>query len=207
MIGASAQDKLIIVMVGLPGTGKTHIANRIARFISFFHDIPTKIFNVGDYRRRLIGTHLSAKFFDHANEHNVAIRSSACNSALDDLIAFMKLDGVRLAIYDATDVSRSRRKEILQKLEKAEVYCKKMFLETICKDESVLKQHVQMVQASAPDYQNMDPEMVVQDYMERRSYYMDIYEPLDDTDGSYVKVYDNKQFVIHNIRGYLPLKV
>jgi hypothetical protein len=191
----------------LLGTGKTHIANRIARFISFFHDIPTKIFNVGDYRRRLIGTHLSAKFFDHSNEKNVAIRTSACNSALDDLIEFMTLDGVRLGIYDATDVSRSRRKEILDILDSAQVYCKKMFLETICDDESVLKQHVMMVQASAPDYENMDSEKVVEDYMERRSYYMNIYEPLDDGDGSFVKVFNNKKFVIHNIRGYLPLKV
>jgi 6-phosphofructo-2-kinase/fructose-2,6-biphosphatase 2 len=162
---------------------------------------------VGDYRRRMIGTHLNAKFFDHSNQDNVAIRTSACNSALEDLINFMKLDGVRLAIYDATDVSRSRRKEILGILEKAEVFSKKIFLETICDDESVLKQHVQMVQASAPDYQNMDPQKVVEDYMERRSYYMNIYEPLDEGEGSFVKVFNNKKFVIHNIRGYLPLKV
>jgi len=155
----------------------------------------------------LIGTHLNAKFFDHSNQQNVAIRTSACNTALDDLIDFMKLDGVRLAIYDATDVIRSRRKEILHILETAEVYSKKIFIETICDDESVLKQHIQMVQASAPDYQNMDPESVVEDYMERRSYYMNIYEPLDDGDGSFIKVFNNKKYVIHNIRGYLPLKV
>ena len=55
VIGTTASDKLVIVMVGLPATGKTHIAKRICRFLSFFHDIPAQIFNVGDYRRQLFG--------------------------------------------------------------------------------------------------------------------------------------------------------
>ena len=39
-------------------TGKTHIAKRICRFLSFFHDIPSQIYNVGDYRRQLFGDFL-----------------------------------------------------------------------------------------------------------------------------------------------------
>jgi shikimate kinase len=58
---------MAIIMVGLPATGKTHIAKRIYRFLSFFHDIPAQIFNVGDYRRQLCGAQMPSIFYDPTN--------------------------------------------------------------------------------------------------------------------------------------------
>ena len=75
-------------MVGLPATGKTHIAKRICRFFSFFHDIPSQIFNVGDYRRQLCGAQLPAAFYDHSNADALAQRTMACNAALNDTIEY-----------------------------------------------------------------------------------------------------------------------
>eukprot|EP00586_Coscinodiscus_wailesii_P021866 CAMPEP_0172492804 /NCGR_PEP_ID=MMETSP1066-20121228/24061_1 /TAXON_ID=671091 /ORGANISM="Coscinodiscus wailesii, Strain CCMP2513" /LENGTH=111 /DNA_ID=CAMNT_0013262621 /DNA_START=44 /DNA_END=375 /DNA_ORIENTATION=- len=72
VIGSSASDKLVIIMVGLPATGKTHMAKRICRFLEFFHDIPSQIFNVGDYRRRLVGLGCPSSFFDHGNVEAMA---------------------------------------------------------------------------------------------------------------------------------------
>jgi len=60
---------------------------------------------------------------------------------------------------------------------------------------------------STPDYQGMDPNEAVEDFRERRRNYESVYETLDASDGSYIKIYNCKKFVINNIRGYLPLKV
>lgn len=131
----TATEKLIIVMCGLPATGKTHIANRIARYISFFLAMETKIFNVGDYRRDLFGANLPAEFFDHSNDECMAKREQACDAALSDLTQFMKQDGVRVGVLDSTNSSRKRRTHIRKVLKSLQ--CKVLMLETIFNKEEV----------------------------------------------------------------------
>ena len=124
-------------MVGLPATGKTHIAKRICRFLSFFHDIPSQIFNVGDYRRQLFGDFLPADFYDPDNEEGLAARHTACDAALADLIAYMRQDGVRVAAFDATNSTRERREHVIKMLTESGLGVKRMFLESICNDDGV----------------------------------------------------------------------
>lgn len=124
-------------MVGLPATGKTHIAKRICRFLSFFHDIPSQIFNVGDYRRQLFGDFLPADFYDPENEEGLAARHTACDAALADLIAYMRQDGVRVAAFDATNSTRERREHVIKMLTESGLGVKRMFLESICNDDGV----------------------------------------------------------------------
>ena len=47
----------------------------IRRYLSFFHAIPVKIFNVSEYRRSMCGSVHDAMWFDHANVEAEAIRS------------------------------------------------------------------------------------------------------------------------------------
>jgi broad specificity phosphatase PhoE len=47
----------------------------------------------------------------------------------------------------------------------------------------------------------------VQDFKRRRENYMQVYEPLSEKDGPHIKIINSKRFIVHNIRGYLPLKV
>lgn len=207
VVGATASDKLVIIMVGLPGTGKTHVSRRICRYISFFHDIPTQIFNVGEYRRKMLGAKLPASFYDHSNTEAVAKRKEACDKAVSDLIEYMLQDGVRLGIYDATNSTPASRTQILAKLKEANVGAKKIFMEVICDDDTVLEENIRSVKTSTPDYENVGPEEAIRDFKERRQNYMDVYQTVEDHEGSYIKILNYKKFVMSNIRGYLPLKV
>jgi predicted kinase len=137
VMGSTASDKLVIIMVGLPATGKTHIAKRICRFLSFFHDIPSQIFNVGDYRRQMCGAQKRADFYDHSNVEGLAARKLACDAALADLVQYMRQDGVRVAALDATNSTKERRRYITQELLKKGLGTKRMFVESICDDEQV----------------------------------------------------------------------
>lgn len=207
VIGSTATDKLVIVMVGLPATGKTHIAKRICRFLSFFHDIPSQIFNVGDYRRQLCGAQLPADFYDPTNETAMKARRMACDAAVADMLEYLEQDGVRVAALDATNSTKERRRHIVKALEKAGIGCKKMFVESICDSQELLEENIRKVKLSTPDYRDMDPEEAIRDFHERRKNYMSVYEPVDESDGPHLKIINSRQFVVTNIRGYLPLKV
>ncbi|GKY92858.1 6-phosphofructo-2-kinase 1, variant 3 [Mayamaea pseudoterrestris] len=207
VIGTTASDKLVIVMVGLPATGKTHIAKRICRFLSFFHDIPSQIFNVGDYRRQLCGAQMPSRFYDPTNEEGRAARQMACDTALADLVEYMKQDGVRVAAFDATNSTMLRRRHILNAIRSSGLGVKKMFIESICDQEELLDENIKKVKLSTPDYRDMDPEEAMADFKQRRAEYMKVYQPVEDADGSYIKIINSKQFIVNNIRGYLPLKV
>jgi predicted kinase len=137
MGSSAASDKLVIVMVGLPATGKTHIAKRICRFLSFFHDIPSQIFNVGDYRRQLCGAQLPASFYNPSYSKGVAQRKIACDAALSDLMKYINLNGVRVAALDATNSTKERRNHIVSILKKEKNNIKCIFIESICDDEAV----------------------------------------------------------------------
>jgi len=207
VLGCTATDKLLIIMVGLPATGKTHISKRICRYLNFFMDIPTQIFNVGDYRRQLCGAQMPASFYDPTNAEAVAQRTMACDAALADMMDYMRMDGVRVAVYDATNSTKNRRAHLLDVLETEGLGAKVMFIESICDNTELLEENIRTVKLSTPDYQGMDPNEAVEDFRERRRNYESVYETLDASDGSYIKIYNCKKFVINNIRGYLPLKV
>jgi len=49
-------------------------ANRITRYLSFFHGATAKVFNVGNYRRKINGAVAMHDFFDEKNENGMAIR-------------------------------------------------------------------------------------------------------------------------------------
>jgi len=186
---------LVILLLFLFFSGKTHIAKRICRFLSFFHDIPSQIFNVGDYRRQLCGAQLPAEFYDPNNEEGSAARGMACDAALADLMDYLRQDGVRVAAFDATNSTRERRRHILTVLEKAGIGAKRMFVESICDEDELLEENIRKVKLSTPDYRDMDPEQAVRDFRERRNMYMKVYEPVVMEDGPHIKIVNSRQFI------------
>jgi len=207
VMGSTASDKVVIIMVGLPATGKTHIAKRICRFLSFFHDIPAQIFNVGDYRRQLCGSQMPASFYSPDNKEGAAQRTMACDAALADLVEYISQDGVRVAAFDATNSTFERRQHILKVLKEKGILAKKMFVESICDSDKLLEDNIRKVKLSTPDYRGMESEEAVKDFKARRENYAKVYEPVENRDGAYIKIINSQQYIVNNIRGYLPLKI
>lgn len=195
---------LAIVMVGLPARGKTYIARKIARYLSWLGH-HTRVFNVGNYRRERLGSHQPHAFFDPTNPDGRAARYEMALAALDDMLAWFATGG-DVAIYDATNSTRERRRMVLQRCAAAGLQV--LFVESITDDPRIVEQNVRETKLLSPDYTGVDPEEAVRDFRARIAHYEAAYEPLAEDDTSFVKLIDvGRKIVVNRIRGYLPGKV
>lgn len=114
---STAGDKLVIIMVGLPARGKTHMARKVLRYLGFFHGVKCRIFNVAEYRRKLHGAYHSAAWFDPEYAEGVAKRQVSQDAALEDLVEWMCSgnDG-RVGILDGTHSTLAKRETVIQRL-------------------------------------------------------------------------------------------
>ena len=169
---ATKSDKIVCVMVGLPARGKSYISRRLAQYVSFFYGAPTKVFNVGDYRRKESrGSFHSADYFDAKNEAAVEERQRVSADALADLARWMREvvphrldsgdlylsgDFGALAIFDATNSTRARRAWIIEQLR--QTGAKIIFIESVCVDEKMIQQNIlhAKVGTKGKDYQGVE---------------------------------------------------
>ncbi|CAG8481251.1 19179_t:CDS:2 [Dentiscutata erythropus] len=202
-------DSLVLFMVGLPARGKTYVAQKVCRYLQWL-SVSTKVFNVGNYRRKLHGAHQMHSFFDPHNTEGEIARREAAFEALNDMIKwFLEEDGT-VAIFDATNSTRERRIMIIDHCKKYDVQV--MFVESICQDESLILQNIMDVKLSSPDYKDMDPEQAAEDFRARISHYEEVYESVNETpsekDFTYIKLINvGSQAVINMIQGYLQSRI
>lgn len=85
-------SKLACVMVGLPARGKTYIARKVARYLTWLGH-RSRIFNVGNYRRQKCGASQPSLFFDPENYEFNRQRTELADEALTDMLNWLRLEG------------------------------------------------------------------------------------------------------------------
>jgi 6-phosphofructo-2-kinase len=124
-------EKLIIVMVGLPARGKSYVTKKICRYMDWLqHD--TKIFNVGDRRRKVAGlphsnstpvslaapgsANHAANFFHPDNVQAGNLREQMAMETLNELLPWLLAENGSVAIFDATNSTIQRRRQIFERI-------------------------------------------------------------------------------------------
>lgn len=201
---AVERERLAIVMVGLPARGKTFLARKMGRYLSWL-GYRTRTFNVGEYRRDMVGAKQPAGFFSAKNDDGERARLRAAMRALNDLLSWFA-GGGEVGIYDATNTTRARRDMLHGALTEAGVQV--IFVESICMDDAVVEANVRETKLKSPDYAGIDPDEAVRDFEQRIANYQERYEPVDDDRRSYVKLIDVGRSVVTNrIHGYLASRL
>lgn len=200
-------SKLIIIMVGLPATGKSFITNKLSRYLNYSMYY-CKVFNVGNTRRQFAKEHImkeqDSKFFDPDDEHSKMLRNKWALDTLDQLLEYLLNGPGSVGIFDATNSTKERRRMILKKIHERNKFIKVLFLESICSDKETVEKNIRM-KLLGPDYKGKDPESSLSDFKGRLSNYMKKYETIEDDENvPYIKMIDiGKKIVSYDIQGFL----
>ena len=197
-------QKLALVMVGLPARGKTFVARKLQGYLSWL-GYRTLWVNVGDYRRARAGAKQPAAYFAPDNNATREEREGFAMAALNDLLDWFKKGG-EVGIYDATNAEWRRRNIIREACSAADV--RVLFVETICDNPAVIEANVRRNKLGLADYAGMTADEAFLDFQERIAQYARTYLPVEDDEGSYVKVVDaGRQVISNRIEGYLSSRL
>ncbi|XP_007235038.2 6-phosphofructo-2-kinase/fructose-2,6-bisphosphatase 3 isoform X3 [Astyanax mexicanus] len=204
-----ANPPTVIVMVGLPARGKTYISRKLTRYLNWV-GMPTKVFNVGEYRREAVKHYSSYDFFKSDNKEAVRIREQCALAALRDVKIYLTELGGQVAVFDATNTTRDRRELILDF--GSENGFKIFFIESICEDPSVIAANIMEVKVSCPDYQDCNKTDAMEDFHKRIECYRVNYQPLDpdsyDRNMSFIKVIDvGRRFLVNRIQDHIQSRI
>uniref|UniRef100_A0A8C1B222 6-phosphofructo-2-kinase/fructose-2,6-biphosphatase 4a n=1 Tax=Cyprinus carpio carpio TaxID=630221 RepID=A0A8C1B222_CYPCA len=198
----------LIVTVGLPARGKTYISKKLTRYLNWI-DVPTKEFNVGQYRRECVKIYKSFEFFRPDNEEGLKIRKQCALAALNDVRQFLTDEGGQVAVFDATNTTRERRETILRFAEQNGF--KVFFVESVCEDPDVIAENIVQVKLGCPDYTHCNTEDAVADFMKRIKCYENSYQPLDeelDRDLSFIKIIDvGRRYLVNRVQDHIQSRI
>ncbi|XP_033858362.1 6-phosphofructo-2-kinase/fructose-2,6-bisphosphatase-like isoform X1 [Acipenser ruthenus] len=198
----------VIVMVGLPARGKTYISKKLTRYLNWI-GVPTKVFNVGQYRRDAVKSYKNFEFFRPDNEEAMKIRKACAVTALHDVSAYLTQEQGQVAVFDATNTTRDRREMILS-FAKENGY-KVFFVESICDDPDIIAANITQVKLTSPDYEDCDREEALEDFLKRIECYKTNYLPLDDERDrslSYIKIFNvGSRYLVNHVLDHIQSRI
>jgi len=196
--------KLIIAMVGMPCCGKSSIARRLVQFLSW-QGLRVKVFNAGRTRRESrdeSSSPLSATLFDTSNAEGQALKDQIAMNTLDDLLVWLDSSG-DIAFFDATNSTKKRRNAVTNRVkaygaEHNPGQFGLVFLESLCDDPVILEASLLNKVRTSPDFAGMSEEEALASLKCRMSNYESVYEPLQQSEGSFIKVMNMCSYVVAN---------
>lgn len=213
---------IVIILVGLPARGKSYISRKINRFLEW-NNFESKIFNIGNYRRKLCGPNKDANFFLPYNQNYNDVLETCAIQALSDLAKFLNLNKneivtgqseeviKRIGILDGTNITFNRRKLISDFLQDKLVVNYSIFwIETIVNLDIIIEKNLNNTKLFCPDYREWDPEKAYSDYKKRIDQYNKLYQTIDpeleqnSAVSRYIKIINEGQKIImNNVHGYI----
>jgi broad specificity phosphatase PhoE/predicted kinase len=184
-----SDEKLYIVLMGLPARGKSTLALRLRDAFQKI-GVSTRIFNNGNLRRiyRPLDDTANSEFYSPENKAAVALREGFARMNMERARAYLRNSG-RIAILDATNAQRTRRAMIERHLDDHPL----LFIECVNDDADILNLSIQE-KVNLPEFAHLK-DRAVKEFLQRIDYYKMIYTPLK-LERNYIRIDSLQNMII-----------
>ncbi|KAJ6145172.1 hypothetical protein N7470_009067 [Penicillium chermesinum] len=195
--------RIVIITVGLPARGKTHISVALARYLRWL-GVKTRIFHLGDYRRATIpsGEDMPDDYFfvngKSSSASSVLLRQKIVRKCREDIYHFLNHENGQIAIYDAVNPLPSGRRSLAKEFAKHDI--ETLFIESWCDDERIIEENVLCF---------VEPGDAVKHYLTRISSRIPQFQTMEEKDLNYIKMINaGERLIINNQSfGYLSNRI
>ncbi|KAI1438723.1 bifunctional 6-phosphofructo-2-kinase/fructose-2,6-bisphosphate 2-phosphatase [Xylaria sp. CBS 124048] len=190
--------RIVIVMVGLPARGKTHISVSMGRYLQWL-GVKTRIFHLGDYRRATVGEGNDVPedyFHPDASPASIMLRQKILKKCREDIYAWLNHENGQVAIYDAVNPTAIGRRSLAKEFAKHDVQT--LFIESYVDDENILRDNARNVKIGSPDFANMDPDEAAKLYFRRIGTKIPTFETMNEKELNYIKMTNAGQKFFYN---------
>ncbi|KAF9023655.1 bifunctional 6-phosphofructo-2-kinase/fructose-2,6-bisphosphate 2-phosphatase [Hymenopellis radicata] len=199
--------KILVITVGLPARGKTHISRALERYLRWM-GVKTQVVSLGDYRRKTLGgaQKLPPDYFTlgEKSPETIALRKKVSDGCEQHIWDFFEHGQV--VIYDANNGTRAARHELAEKFHAKGIHV--VMLESMCDNKEIIERNIRSVKISSPDYRGWDPDKAVQDYYTRITDHEKYYESVDETTWPYIRILNvGEKIMVNDIKGYLQSRI
>ncbi|CCE61124.1 hypothetical protein TPHA_0A00390 [Tetrapisispora phaffii CBS 4417] len=116
-IDVDNKNKFVIILVGLPATGKSTIASHLIHYLKkqqSSRHLRCTVFNAGSVRRTMCKKNLVDELF---NQKHSNLKEEFAKITLHNLLESIDNDECDIAIFDATNSNLKRREYVVQELD------------------------------------------------------------------------------------------
>ena len=200
--------QILVVTVGVPGRGKTHLAHAIQRYLRWM-GVKCSVYNLANVRRSMLGplAELPEDYFSYTkdNAEMVKLRDQAREMHENAIAKFFEQGG-QVAVYDANNSNKERRNMIRDRFSAMGVQI--MFIECVCDDEEMIERNIRSMHSFNPDYEGWSLRDIKASFRKRIEQHEKVYEPITNNALPHVQLLNfGQRIVVNNVQGYLQNRI
>ena len=189
------------------------------------------MYNVGEYRRKLIGSEVAHEFWDPENTTIYAKRKEIAQLCLDDALTGLTEENQSCVIFDATNATLARRQMLRETVKNKDPQIGILFIECLVKDPKLVDVMINEMTLNSKgmiyleyeydleyeylniwikDYETKTAAEAKEDYHQRIRHYASTYESLNAwlEPCSFIQIIDaGKQLFCNQVYGYLQSRM